>query len=271
MNFDNKNIYGNDSQKLMARLNEEFKLRKYSSKTSRLYTDIIERYLSSRKTPRAFLLFRADMSRSTMRVYYFALKFYFENVLEQKFEYELPLVKKDNKLPMVLNKKEVHCMIDGTYNLRHKLVLIFLYYAGLRLDEVRNLKWTDLDFEREIIHVKKAKGDKERIVFLHEKVRASLNVFGLRDNGLILAPEIGSGARYNSRTIQQIVKNAAGKAGLKKHVTPHTLRHSFATHLLEAGADIKYIQKLLGHKDIRTTQIYTHVANKDIKRLADLL
>jgi site-specific recombinase XerD len=205
-----------------------------------------------------------------MRVYYFALKFYFENVLGQKFVCVLPLVKKDQKLPVVLNKKEILSMIDGTYNLKHKLVLMFLYYAGLRLDEARNLKWTDLDFERGIIHVKMAKGDKDRIVFFHENVRNSLNVFGIRNEGLILAPEYGN-KRYNSRTIQQIVKNAAGKAGLKKHVTPHTLRHSFATHLLEAGADIKYIQKLLGHKDIRTTQIYTHVANRDIKKLADLL
>ena len=87
---------------------------------------------------------------------------------------------------------------------------------------------------------------------------------------MILGLQFGS-EKYNSRTIQQIVRNAAGKARIKKHVTPHILRHSFATHLLEAGADIKYIQKLLGHKDIRTTQIYTHVANKDITKLAELL
>jgi site-specific recombinase XerD len=270
MNFDNKNIYGNDQRALMAKLNEEFKLRKYSGKTLRLYTDIIERYLRSRKSPRDFLLSRANKSRSTMRLYYFALKFYFEKVLGRQFECEIPLVKKDNKLPVVLNKKEILRMIEGTYNLKHKLVLMFLYYAGLRLDEARNLKWTDFDFEREIIHIKKAKGDKDRIVFLHKKVRDSLNVFGIKDEGLILVPEFGN-KRYNSRTIQQIVKNAANKVGLRKHVTPHTLRHSFATHLLEAGADIKYIQKLLGHKDIRTTQIYTHVANRDIKKLADLL
>jgi site-specific recombinase XerD len=270
MNFDSKNISEKEPHIQIEKLHEELSLRKYSAQTTRLYSDIVDRFLKARKTPRDYLLLRADKSKSTMRVYYFALKFYFENVLEQKFECEIPLVKKDQKLPVVLNKKEIRSMIDETYNLKHKLVLMFLYYAGLRLDEARNLKWTDLDFEREIIHVKKAKGDKDRIVFLHKKVMDSLNVFGVKVEGLILAPEFGN-QKYNSRTIQQIVKNAAHKTGLRKHVTPHTLRHSFATHLLEAGADIKYIQKLMGHKDIRTTQIYIHVANRDIKKLADLL
>ena len=93
--------------------------------------------------------------------------------------------------------------------------------------------------------------------------------YGIRRSGLILISERSK--KYNERTIQQIVKNAARKAGIKKKVTPHTLRHSFATHLLEAGADIRHIQQLLGHKRLRTTQIYMHVANKDIKRLANLL
>jgi site-specific recombinase XerD len=147
---------------------------------------------------------------------------------------------------------------------------MFLYYAGLRLDEIRNIKWTDLDFERELIHLKIAKGGRERVVFLHKRLQDTLKVYGLGDEGLIFIPESGRD-RYNPRTIQQIVKKAAKKAKVKKHVTPHTLRHSFATHLLESGADIKYIQLLLGHRDIKTTQIYTHVANKDLTKLAQLL
>ena len=254
----------------MAKLNDELKLRKYSAQTIDLYSSIIERYLHSRKSPREFLLLRTDNCRSTMRVYYFALKFYFENVLGERFDDKIPYVKKDKKLPIVLNKDEIHRMIDVTYNLKHKLVLMFLYYAGLRLNEARNLKWTDLDFERGLIHIKIAKGGKERVVFLHKRLQDSLKVYGMKDDGFIFIPENGSGI-YCSRTIQQIVKHAARKARLKRIVTPHILRHSFATHLLEAGADIKYIQKLLGHKDIRTTQIYTHVANKDLTKLAELL
>ena len=146
---------------------------------------------------------------------------------------------------------------------------MFLYYAGLRLDEVRNLKWQDIDFNRGIIHIKTAKGGKERIVFLHSKLKEMLEIYGANKQGLVFISQ--RGGKYNERTIQQIVKNAATKTGIKKKVTPHTLRHSFATHLLEAGADIRYIQQLLGHKSLRTTQIYTHVAGKDIKKLAELL
>ncbi len=270
MNYENKNISEIEQKLLIQKLQQELKLRKYSTKTVHLYSDIIERYLRSRNTPKDFLLAKSNQSRSTMRVHYFALKFYFEFVLNKKIDEKIPLVKKDKKLPLVLNKSEIHKMIDITYNLKHKLVLMFLYYTGLRLDEVRNIKWTDLDFERELIHVKIAKGSTERIVFLHQRLQDTLKVYGLKTEGLIFMP--GSGKdRYNSRTIQQVVKNAAKKGGVRKHVSPHTLRHSFATHLLEAGADIKYIQLLLGHKDIRTTQIYTHVANKDLTKLANLL
>ena len=144
-----------------------------------------------------------------------------------------------------------------------------LYFAGLRLDEARNLKWEDLDFNRGLIHVKKAKGDRERVIFLHDKITKALEDNGLKKEGFILLSERGD--LYDERTVQEIVKNAARKARVSKKVTPHTLRHSFATHLLEAGADIRYIQSLLGHKNLQTTQIYTHVANKDIMKLARLL
>ncbi|MEM2916624.1 MAG: tyrosine-type recombinase/integrase [Candidatus Woesearchaeota archaeon] len=154
-------------------------------------------------------------------------------------------------------------------NWKHKLVIMFLYYAGLRLDEVRNLKWEDVDFDREIIHLKTAKGDKERIVFLHKKLIDMLKMYGTKEEGPIFVSQ--REGKYNKRTIQQIVKFASKKVGIKKKITPRTLRHSFATHLLESGADIRYTQQLLGHKDLKTTQIYTHVANKDIKKLANLL
>ena len=270
MNFKNNSISEIEQKFMIQRLEQELKLRKYSSQTINLYSSIVERYLISGASPRDFLLTRSDKSRSTMRAYYFALKFYLEKVLNLKFDEDIPLAKKDKKLPRVLNKDEIYKMIDVTYNLKHKLVIMFLYYAGLRLDEARNLKWTDLDFERELIHVKIAKGGTERIVFLHKRLQDTLKIYGLRSEGLIFNSQF-SNKIYNSRTIQQIVKHAAKDAGIKKHVSPHTLRHSFATHLLEAGVDIKYIQKLLGHKDIRTTQIYTHIANKDLTKLAKLL
>ncbi|HLC60891.1 MAG TPA: tyrosine-type recombinase/integrase [Candidatus Nanoarchaeia archaeon] len=203
-----------------------------------------------------------------MRTTYFALRFYYQHVLHEHFDEQLPLAKKSLKLPIVLSKEEVHSMIDGMNNLKHRLVLSFLYYAGMRLNEVRNIRWEDLDFDRSLIHLKITKGGKERVVFLHEKLKELLNLHANRD-GLIFLSQRNK--KYHPRTIELIVKTAAERADIKKKVTPHTLRHSFATHLLEAGADIRYIQHLLGHKDLKTTQIYTHVAQKDVIKLAGLI
>lgn len=253
---------------LIGKLIEEIKLRKYSYQTGRSYSSIIKNFLKSAKEPREFLLSYSNKSNSAMRSAYFALKFFHETVLHQEFCHDIPLAKRGMKLPIVLNKEEITKMIEVTSNVKHKLVLMLLYYAGLRLNEVRNLKWQDIDFERELIHLKIAKGEKERVVFLHPKVKEMLLRYG-RKEGFILISEREK--KYDEKTIQQIVKNASIKAKISKNVTPHTLRHSFATHLLEAGADIRYIQQLLGHKNLQTTQIYTHVANKDIKRLANLL
>lgn len=269
MNIDCKKLSPEERYRLVGKLIGEIKLRKYSYQTGKAYISVVKNFLKSGKTPREFLLLHSDLSRSTMRGAYFAIKFFYENVLHEKFGEEIPLAKKAAKLPTVLSREEVNRMIGVTNNIKHKLVLMFLYYAGLRLDEARNLRWQDLDFDRDVVHLKTAKGGKERVVFFHTKLKEMLNIYGTRKEGPIFTSQIGG--KYNKRTIQQIVKHASCGAGINKRVSPHTLRHSFATHLLEAGADIKHIQQLLGHKDLKTTQIYTHVANKDIKKLAGLL
>jgi len=248
---------------------DELKLRKYSKQTERNYVNFVGKFLRSGKTLKEFLLSYSDKERSTVRGVYFALKFYYENVLGEKFDENIPLAKNTLKLPVVLNKDEIEKMIKVTNNLKHRLIVMFFYYTGLRLDELRNLRWQDLDFKRELIHVKITKGSNHRVVFLHEKLKEILDIYEAEKEGLIFRSQLNK--KYDKRTIQQIVKNSAIKAGIKKKVSPHTLRHSFATHLLENGADIRYIQKLLGHQDLKTTQIYTHVANRDIKGLAKLL
>jgi len=269
MDLDIKNLTPQERYMLVGKLIEEIKLRKYSFQTGKAYISVVKRFLKSGQTLREFLLSHSNKSRSTMRQTYFALKFFYENVLHETFDENIPLAKKKMKLPIVLSREEIKKMIETTANIKHKLILMCLYYAGLRLDEVRNLKWQDIDVDRGIIHVKTAKGGKERIVFLHPKLKEMLEIYGANKQGLVFISQMGR--KYNKRTIQQIVKIAASRAGIKKKVTPHTLRHSFATHLLEGGADIRYIQQLLGHKNLQTTQIYTHVANKDIKNLANLL
>jgi site-specific recombinase XerD len=266
---ESKGYSSEERYRLIGKLIEEIKLRRYSDQTGKSYIYIVKDFLASGKTPREFLLSYTTKSKSTMRSAYFALKFFYENVLNIMFEEKLPLAKKSLKLPLVLSKEEVNKIIESTNNMKHKFVIMFLYYAGLRLDEAINIKWQDIDFDRETIHLKTAKGDKERVIFLHKKLRKMLEIYGTKKEGLVFVSQ--RNGKYNKRTIQQIIKSASKKAGIKKNVTPHTLRHSFATHLLESGADIRYIQQLLGHKDLKTTQIYTHVANKDIKKLANLL
>ena len=258
-----------DMQIYLNKLSEELKLRKYSKQTEKSYISIIKNFINSGLTPREFLLKYSEKSRSSIRSAYFALKFFHENVLNQKLDEKIPLAKNKGKLPVVLNKDEVNKMFESTLNLKHKLILMFLYYTGIRLNELVNLKWEDIDNQRGIIHLKTAKGEKERVIFFHEKLKSFTEYFNLKKESFVFLSNLGK--KYDKRTVQLIVRNAAKKAGIGKRVTPHTLRHSFATHLLEAGADIRHIQKLLGHSNLQATQIYTHVANKDIKKLSNLL
>ncbi|MEK6969503.1 MAG: tyrosine-type recombinase/integrase [Nanoarchaeota archaeon] len=258
-----------EPQPYLTKLTEELKLRKYSRQTEKAYFNIIKNFLASGKTPRDFLLGYADKSHSTLRSVYFALQFFYKNVLRQNFAEELPLGKKSGHLPQVLNKEEIQSLFNATLNLKHHFLLMVLYYTGIRLNEVVNLRWEDFDFERKTIHLKVAKGTKDRVLFLHPQIEDLIRRFGLRKEGLVFQSNLNK--KYNLRSVQLVVRQAAQRAEIKKRVTPHTLRHSFATHLLEAGADIRSIQQLLGHKDLKTTQIYTHVANKDIKNLANLI
>ncbi len=255
--------------KLLQRLDEEIKLRKYSPRTGRSYSFIISRFLKSGKEPREFLLRYTEKSRSAIRSAYFALQFFYQKVLGQLFPENIPLAKNSGRKPVVLGKGEIGSMISSTFNLKHRMLLAFLYYTGMRLDEIRNLRWEDIDFERRTIHLKTTKGSRDRILFLHPELEKMISLLGAKKEGLVFSPK--EDKRYNARSIEQVVKKAALSAGISKRVTPHTLRHSFATHLLESGADLRVIQSLLGHKNLATTQIYTHVANKDINKLADLL
>jgi integrase/recombinase XerD len=258
-----------DADVYLDKLSEELRLRKYSKQTEKAYLYIIRNFMVSGLQPREFLLKYTDKSRSSIRGAYFALRFFYENVLKQKLDERIPLAKNKGKLPIVLGRDEISRMLEATLNLKHRLVLMFLYYAGIRLNEIVNLKWSDINFQRSIIHLKTAKGGKERVIFFHEKLKGFIEYFKIKNEGYVFISNLGK--KYDKRTVQMIVKNAAKKAGLSGRITPHTLRHSFATHLLEAGADIRHIQKLLGHSSLQTTQIYTHVANKDMKKLADLL
>ncbi|MFH1788821.1 MAG: tyrosine-type recombinase/integrase [Candidatus Altiarchaeota archaeon] len=267
--MDERVLDAKERYRLVGKLIEELKLRKYSFQTGKAYISVVKNYLKSGKNPREYLITQSRKSSSSMRNAYFAIKFYYEKVLCECFDEKIPLAKKPVKYPSVLNRMEVEELLAAPGNVKHRVALALLYYGGLRRDEARNLRWEDLDFERRIIHVKNGKGAKDRVVFLHEKLEEILLLYGTRNEGYILKSQ--RGGKYNKETIYQVAKKTAKKTGINRRVTPHTLRHSFATHLLEAGADVTHIQKLLGHRDVRTTQTYLHVANRDIQKLACLL
>lgn len=250
---------------------DECKLRGYSNKTLKSYLYHIKKYEESKKTPREFLLFLIKNKKSdeTVRSAGFAIKFYLQLLKKNDPNIEgilkgLPNVKKAKKLPVILSKSEIERMIKITRNIAHRLIILVAYSAGLRLSEIINLKWQDIDFERDIIHIKRAKGKKDRIVMLSKRVKEELTTILQSENNLFIS---NRNKKYSERTIQKIIQTAATKAKITKKITPHTLRHSFATHLLESGTDIRYIRNLLGHADISTTLIYTKVSNRDISKI----
>jgi len=197
-----------------------------------------------------------------------AIKLYFKIVKETAIDIDkIHRPKREKTLPNVLSKEEVLKIIDSTENLKHKTLLALIYSAGLRISEALNMRPKDIDSVRMLIHVKNAKGKKDRYTLLSEKVLQLL-----REYYTIYKPkdylfEGQFGGMYSSRSAQVILKQVAEKAGIKKPITLHTLRHSFATHLLESGTDLRYIQDLLGHSSPKTTMIYTHVTNDSLKKI----
>ncbi len=190
------------------------------------------------------------------------IKFYYTHIEQRKIEYKyLFRPKREKKLPVVLSPKEVFEMIRVTENLKHKSIIALLYASGLRRSELLNLKIYDIDFERELLIVRKGKGKKDRQTLLSNNFKSILQNYLEEYQPKEYLFEGAAGGRYSESSMEKVIKKAVEKAKIAKHVTPHTLRHSFATHLLENSVDIRFIQELLGHSSIKTTERYTHVAN----------
>ncbi|WP_373722503.1 site-specific tyrosine recombinase/integron integrase [Bacteroides heparinolyticus] len=182
--------------------------------------------------------------------------------------------RKTHALPKYLGPGEVKRMIDSTANQKHKCIIKLLYGCGLRLSELLNLRITDIDSGSMVVHIRNSKGNKDRVVMLSNQLLEELRAYFLKYKPQEYLIEGQGGGLYSEKSVQNVVKYAAVKAGIKKQVTPHTLRHSFATHLLENGTDIRYIQQLLGHSSVKTTEIYTHItdiAKSKIKSPLDLI
>ncbi len=180
---------------------------------------------------------------------------------------ELKRPRKDKKLPVILSVEEIKQIFETTHNLKHKTLLSLIYSAGLRIGEAINLKIRDIDSKRMLIHVKSAKGKKDRYTLLSESFLDLLRVYYKQYKPSDYLFEGQKGKQYSNASAQKVLKIATEKVGLKKRVTLHTLRHSFATHLLENGTDLRYIQELLGHSSPKTTMIYTHVTEASIRKI----
>lgn len=174
--------------------------------------------------------------------------------------YAIEIPRKKRKLPVVLSKEDVNAIINSANNLKHKCIISLLYSAGLRRSELLNLKLTDIESKRMLIKVQNSKGNKDRYTLLSEKILKDLRMYYKQFNPKEYLFEGQSKKQYSPNSVGKVVSNAAIKAGIKIPVSAHILRHSFATHLLESGVDIRYIQLLLGHNSTKTTEIYTHVA-----------
>jgi integrase/recombinase XerD len=219
-----------------------------------------------------YLTNEKHVSISTQNQAINAIKFYTEKVMngERKFYYtERP--RRNFSLPTVLSEQEVVSILNATQNIKHKCIITMLYAGGLRISELLNLKITDIDEHRNILNVRNGKGAKDRITLLSKTAVLLLETYRATYCPQVWLFEGMCGENYSARSVDKIIKRAAQSAAVKKRVSAHTLRHSFATHLLENGTDLRYIQVLLGHESSKTTERYTHVTTRGIDRLTSPL
>ncbi len=201
-----------------------------------------------------------------------AIKFYYEKVLgKDKLYIDIERPKHERKLPKVLGKEEVKQIIECTENLKHKCILSLIYSAGLRRGELINLKISDIESSQKLVRIEQAKGKKDRYSLLSKNVLDLLRAYYKEFKPQKWLFEGTPGGQYSPSSVTKVLNRSVQKANIKKRVTPHMLRHSFATHLLEQGVDIRTIQELLGHNDIKTTEKYTHIFNKNFRDIINPL
>lgn len=215
-------------------------------------------------------ILKGKKSRSYANQNISALKHLYCKVLRKPFDFDqfLPRPKKAKKLPKVLNTEEIFRLLEVVGNLKHRALLLLTYSAGLRLQEIVRLRVEDIDAERGLIHIRKGKGIKDRYSILSSFALDALRLYA-REYPLTtwIFPGAKPGHHLHKRSAQKVFENAHKKSGIDKQASMHTLRHAFATHLLDNGTDIRYIQVLLGHSHSKTTEIYTHITNRDLRKI----
>ncbi len=262
-------------QQFLQNLETEIKISKLSPYTLRNYLKFNkELFKHSNKQPteieqqdvKNFLADKMqDKASSSVILCLSAIKFAYLSLLQKDPTSGIKRPKNQKKIPVVLTKQEVQNLLNSAQTSKSKLILQFLYSSGLRVSEIVNLQPTDIDFSENTGWVRQGKGKKDRIFIFSQRLTKKLEKFikKHKDWNYIFSPN----KPLTTRNIQKIVQLSTIKAGINKEVHPHTLRHCFATHLLDAGVDIRKIQELLGHSNISTTMIYTHISSEDLKRI----
>ena len=265
---------------MLEQLETELSLRGFSAHTLKNYLRHNRQFLTSLQKPisevneadvKQYLaqLITAKKSRNTVALVKAALKFHFDEVLKKNIVgFKTPKIEK--KLPVVLSQKEVRMLIQHAKTKKSRLLLMLLYSSGVRVSEALQLKINDLELEEKMGWVRQGKGGKDRLIILSQKLVDELFFFvkGKKEDSYLFSK---NDKILSTRNAQKIVSATAKRAGITKKVSPHTLRHSFATHLLENGTDIRKIQVLLGHANLQTTQIYTKVSKEELKKVTSPL
>ena len=264
---------------------EQLHLKKYSPSTVRQYLSefnhllrLLGSYPVDKLTPKRlkdYFLYCAEkekMGERKLNGKINAIKFYFEQVRHRpKMFFDIPRPKKPQVLPKMLSKREVKRLFSVVENPKHLVALQLCYGMGLRVSEVVNLKVADIDSDRMMVHIRGAKGKKDRYVPLPTSILPLLRAYYLQFKPEDYLLEGQYGGQYAKTSVQQIFKKAMRKAGIEKRIGIHGLRHSYATHLLESGADMRFIQELLGHNSIKTTEVYTRVTPRSISKISSPL
>ena len=257
------------------------KMKGFSRKTQKAYLGHVRRWFSWRgawqstqedDAVKHFFLQLIDerqCSHSYVNQAISALKLFYEEILGKRWSpQKIYRPKKITRLPKVLSEEEVAALINALTNLKHRAIMMLLYSAGLRVGEVVRLKAHDIDSARMLVLIRSGKGDKDRVSVLSEVALEMLrDYYRVYRPQKWLFPRAKVGRHITERTVQKVFVQAKDRAGIHKDATVHSLRHSFATHLLEAGTDLRYIQELLGHQSSKTTEVYTHVTNRDLRRI----
>jgi site-specific recombinase XerD len=262
----------------------KLELKRYSYNTAKTYISLFEKFINrfyeipvnhlTEIEIRQYLkeLHDLELSNSYLHQMVNSIKFYFEIVLDMPSRmYTIERSRLEKKLPKVLSIEEIKSLIENTNNIKHKCIISLLYSAGLRRSELLNLKVNDIDSKRMLIYIGNAKGNKDRYTLLSEATLTDLREYFKQWRPKEFLFERIKGNKYSPTSVANIVNKAELKANIRKKVTPHVLRHSFATHLLENDTDLRYIQTLLGHSSSTTTEIYTQVAVKNIQNIKSSL